>query len=686
MRRREFSKLMLAASAATALPGCLGSTRTSVAAKGHRVFVVAFDGLEPEIVKKLIASGRMPNLARLAQSGGLTKMATSTPPHTPVAFSNIISGADPGVHHVFDFIQRDPNPTEPELPVRPYFGSAEAVTPENQWAIPLGKWHLPLVGGHTRLLRRGPAFWDALIANGIDAEIYYLPSNYPPSPPEGPGRFRCVSGMGTPDLLGDYGTFTLFTPDAPLEGRQVGGGRFAFLSMVRNYAQADLIGPPNYLRSSSSTISAPPLRAVLDIARDPYAPVARISIDGQHILLNEGEWSHFVPVVFRTGIPGSPVLGAMGAPVSIQGMVRLFMKQVHPKFELYVSPINIDPMSPVNQISVPAGLASQLAARHGRFYTAGIPEDTKALSNGALDEDQFLSQSELAMQERIAQYREALSQFTQGCLFYYFGATDLVQHMFWRDRDERHPGRKAEQGDRFAAVIEDTYHEIDELVGDAAQAAGPTDTIIVLSDHGFNSFRRGFNLNSWLVDQNFIRLGDSERRALDPLFPGVDWRQTRAYGLGMNGLYLNAAGREKYGIVKEPQWRSLLEEIRDKLMAVLDDDGEPVIRQVDLAEDIYPGADRNVAPDLFVGYAAGYRASWDTVLGTMPLNLLVDNLDRWSGDHCIHPDVVPGVLVANRKVTVESPDIRDIAPTILNEFGIAPMPHMTGKPLFGNQL
>jgi predicted AlkP superfamily phosphohydrolase/phosphomutase len=377
-------------------------------------------------------------------------------------------------------------------------------------------------------------------------------------------------------------------------------------------------------------------------------------------------------------------LGALGAPVSIQGMVRLFMKQVHPKFELYVSPVNIDPMSPVNQISIPAGLSTQLAKRHGRFYTAGIPEDTKALSHGALDEDQFLAQSDLAMQERIAQYREAIADFRQGCLFYYFGATDLVQHMFWRDRDSQHPGRLAAQGDRYANVVEDAYHDIDQLVGDAMQAAEPTDTIIILSDHGFNSFRRGFNLNSWLVEEGYIRLGSSESQVLDPLFPNVDWNQTRAYGLGMNGLYLNAVGREKYGIVKQSQWRSLLGEIRDKLLAVRDVGGQVVIRNVDMVEDIYPGADRHIAPDLIIGYEEGYRASWETVLGTMPPDILVDNLERWSGDHCIHPELVPGVLVSNRTVTVDNPDLRDIAPTILNEFGIAQLPHMTGRPLFAN--
>jgi predicted AlkP superfamily phosphohydrolase/phosphomutase len=286
------------------------------------------------------------------------------------------------------------------------------------------------------------------------------------------------------------------------------------------------------------------------------------------------------------------------------------------------------------------------------------------------------------MQERIAQYRAALSEFRRGCLFFYFGSTDLIQHMFWRDRDPEHPGRQQAQGDRYAQVVEDAYREVDQLVGDALQAAAPTDTIMVLSDHGFNSFRRGFNLNSWLAEHDFLRLQDSSRQGSQEMFADVDWSQTAAYGLGMNALYLNAAGREKRGIVKSPQWRSKLEEIRDQLMGVRDVGGQPVIRRVDRVEDLYPGADREVAPDLIIGYEAGYRASWETVLGKMPRDLLVDNLDRWSGTHLISADLVPGVLVTSRPVTANKPDIRDIAPTILHEFGIAKPPHMTGQPLF----
>ncbi|MBI82028.1 MAG: nucleotide pyrophosphatase [Planctomycetaceae bacterium] len=680
MQRREFVKLAITATGAVAVPGCGGSTSSPPSRTDHRVYVLAFDGLDPRIVNSLLDAGRMPNLAKLKSRGGLHRLGTSTPPHTPVAFSNIISGADPGIHQVFDFIHRDCDAEG--LAIRPYFSTADVVAPELQWAIPLGKWHLPLSGERTELLRRGPAFWDTLVSQGIDTEIHYLPSNYPPQEPQGPGRFRCISGMGTPDLMGSYGEFTLFTPDVPRQGKIVGGGRFVHLSMHNHFATAELTGPSDFLRRPAADGDVPIMKVSVDICRDPKVPAATIVVDGKTSLLKEGEWSDWIPIVFRTSLPGSSVLQNLGVIPPMQGIVRLFMKQVHPKFELYVSPINIDPLSPINPISVPAGLAPDLARRHGRFYTAGIPEDTKSLSHGALDEDQFLAQSELAMQERILQYRDTLRRFQRGCLFFYFGATDLVQHMFWRDRDLEHPGRLPSQEDRYAEVVDDIYQQVDEIVGDALQAAGPTDTVMVMSDHGFTSFRRGFNLNSWLLEQGFIRLRNPSRQGQWEMFLNVDWSGTTAYGLGMNALYLNARGREKNGIVKESQWNSKLNEIRDKLLEVRDANGQPVIRRVDLVSKIYPQADNKIAPDLIVGYEDGYRASWDTVLGKMPREILVDNMDRWSGTHLISADLVPGILVTSSPVRINEPDIRDIAPTILAEFDIATPSQMSGRPLF----
>ena len=674
MRRREFLKLIATSTGASVL----GSSRagSGSAERGRRLFVLAFDGMDPVLVKDLMAAGRLPHFKRLAEMGSFKRIATSTPAQTPVAFSNIISGADPGTHQIYDFIHRDPNPTG-AWAVQPQLSTSGTLPPESERAISLGQWRIPLAAGQTQLLRRGDAFWNHLVRHGVDTTVYYIPSNYPPQTPVGKGRFRCISGMGTPDLQGGFGTFTLFTPDAPFGGRKVTGGVISYWFVDNHRAKGSLPGPKNFLHKSGKD-----MRFNFEIVRDPEAHVAMIEIAGHKILLKSQEWSPWIAIDFETGIPGSVLLDAAGAPTAARGMVRFFLKQVHPKLELYASPVNIDPIAPINQISVPPEFARQLAKRHGRFYTAGIPEDTKALTHGVLNEDEFLSQCHVVMDERRRQYRQALREFESGCLFFYFGETDLVQHMFWRDRDADHPGRDPRQGDQYGHVIDDLYVTMDGVVGEALAELGPDDTIMVLSDHGFNTFRRGFNLNTWLVDNGYIRLSKPLEQEKHEYFTNVNWQGTRAYGVGMNGLYLNEVGREKYGAVPTARRRGLLAEIADKLMQVRDDDGSQVIRNIYLTQDLYTGADPNIAPDLLVGYAGHYRASWSTVLGGMPRKLIEDNMDRWSGTHLIEADLVPGILFSNRQVVVKNPDLLDIAPSILGVFGIEKPTSMRGQSLF----
>ena len=257
MRRREFVKLGMSTTGAAWLSSCARRDKVANGVAARRVLVVAFDGLDPKIVQSLMDQGRLPNFKRLAGMGSFRSLATCTPPHTPVAFSNIISGTDPGKHHIFDFIHRDPNPPNPDPnsegpALRPFLSTADQQTPEQNWLLPdsisLGRWNLPLSSGDMMLLRRGPAFWDYLIERGIDTDIYYLPANYPSSTPEGPGRFRCMAGMGTPDLLGSYGEFTCLTPNTRMRGERVGGGRFVYLSMMRGgRGTAEIVGPDNFL-------------------------------------------------------------------------------------------------------------------------------------------------------------------------------------------------------------------------------------------------------------------------------------------------------------------------------------------------------------------------------------------------------------------------------------------------------
>lgn len=683
MDRRNFVKLALAAAPSSALASCSSLRQATLGgAAKRRVLAMAFDGMHPDITLSLMQQGHLPNFQRLASEGSFRRLKTCMPPHTPVAFSNIISGADAGLHQIFDFIHRDPSPADDRQALVPFFSTARAEQPEQQWTIPLGNWELPLAGATTQLLRRGPAFWDALIAAGIDTDIYYLPSNYPTPTPQGPGRFRAIGGMGTPDINGTYGEFSFLTFDTPRRGRHVDGGRFVRLSMFGDQGSAEIVGPPNHLRKPNAKGRRDRMKLAVHVVRDTERPVAQVTISNQSVLLNENEWSDWIPVRFSTGIPATTALGAVGAPTTALGIVRFFLKQVHPYVELYVSPVNIDPLNAVMPFSSPPEFARELASRHGRFYTNGIPEDTKAFSHGALNEDQFLTQIDLAHQDRVRQFRSALAEFQRGCLFFYFGTTDLLQHMFWRDRDPAHPGRTETQAAKYGTVIEEAYQGLDKLVGEALDHLDEDDLLLVLSDHGFDSFRRGFNLNSWLVENKFIDLLRPHQQGRHELFGNVDWSQTIAYGLGMNGLYLNQSGRERHGTVSTAKRLSTMAELRDRLLDVRDEDGTQVIDRVDLIQELYPDADPRVAPDLIIGYNAGYRASWETVLGKMPRELLVDNLERWSGTHLINPDHVPGLLLTNVEVVHPDPGLSDIAPTILNAFGIAAPAYMTGRPLF----
>jgi len=409
--------------------------------------------------------------------------------------------------------------------------------------------------------------------------------------------------------------------------------------------------------------------------------------------LKAGEWSDWTPIVFETGVPGSAALSTLQAPTSIQGMVRFYVKEIRPVLEVFVTPINIDPLAPAVPISVPSSFATELAQATGRYFTAGIPEHTAEIQQNALNEDQWLEKALMILDERIVQYHQALREFQSGCLFFYFGTPDQISHVFWRDQDPEHPGRVAAQGDRYARVIEDIYVKMDELVGDAIQAIGEDGTLIIMSDHGFASFRRGFNLNTWLAQNGYISRqeagsddddDDEDDDVPSPAasggpFADVDWSRTTAYGLGLNGLYVNLKGREKFGSVAEADTRPLLEKLAEELLAVRDADGAQVIDKVYIVADDYPEANSRIAPDLLIGYARNYRAGWSTLLGDFSNEILEDNRDRWSGDHCIAAHLVPGILLSNRKIIVDDPQLADLAPTILDVFGLPAPPEFAGR-------
>jgi predicted AlkP superfamily phosphohydrolase/phosphomutase len=526
--------------------------------------------------------------------------------------------------------------------------------------LTIGPGQFPLSGGSVELLRQGRPFWDVLEQHGIETTIVRMPANFPPSGTAA----RELSGMGTPDILGTYGTFTLFTSEPfAFGGRPLSGGTVHAVDIVDGAVQAALEGPRNPFRVDATTLQAPFTAYV-----DASTRYVKLVVGDQERLLGVGEWSDWLPVEF-----------AMLPTQTLRTEARFYLKQLDPYFQLYVSPLNIDPIAPALPISTPGRYAADLARATGRFYTQGMPEDTKALKTGVLTADEFLEQAGIAGAENIRQYDHVLDQFDHGVLFYYFGNVDQVSHMMWRARDPGHPAYDAARDAPHARVVEDLYVQLDGIVSKTIARLGPEDLLVVMSDHGFTSWRRSFHLNTWLRDQGYLAVKDP-RRTEDPgYFENVDWRRTRAYALGLNGLYVNVKGREKDGIVDRAERAAVASEIAGRLLATIDPaTGTPAITKVFTREQVYSMAGKEeIAPDLIVGYAKGTRGSDESALGALTRDVFADNTEPWSGDHCMDPEAVPGILLTNRRLRKPARSLSTLAGAILAELGIADFPART---------
>lgn len=613
-------------------------------APGARVVVLGFDGMDYGLTRELMAEGRLPHFSKLAAEGSFAPLGTSVPPQSPVAWSNFITGRDPGAHGIFDFVHRDPETRAP------YLSTSRTIPPSR--TIGLGRYQFPLSGGRVELLRHGQPFWERLAEDGIATTIVRMPANFPPSGTAD----RELSGMGTPDLLGTYGTFTFYSSELfAFGGRALSGGRLQRVHIRDLVVRSTLRGPDNpFLREPT------PLETPFTAYLDPREPVAKIVVAEEERVLAAGEWSDWVPVTF-----------SMIPTQSLTGMVRFYLKQVRPEFELYASPLNIDPLAPALPISTPGSWAAEIARATGRFYTQGMPEDTKALEEGVFTRDEFLAQARLAGGEVRRQLTHALEAFESGLLFYYVGNVDQVSHMLWGAMDPEHPAYDPERDAKYAGVVRELYVELDAMVGETLARLPPDTTLIVMSDHGFASWRRAFHLNSWLRDAGYLALLDPLRQDDPGYFENVDWSRTRAYGIGLNGLYLNLAGRESRGVVASADRDGLLAELSAALLEVVDPaTGQPAITKVYRAGEVFGAADHpELMPDLLVGYAKGTRCSNESALGGIPREVIVDNTGEWTGDHCMDHEAVPGILLTNRKLQRPAPSLEHLAAAILAEFG-----------------
>ena len=614
-----------------------------------RVVVVGLDGLEPSIVAAMLDAGELPHFARLVQAGGgLARVATTSPAQTPVAWSTFATGLNPGGHGIFDFIRRDPATYQPDLALNRH----EQKSP----------WLPPRAVNS----RGGTPVWDHLGKAGLSSTILRCPCTYPASLERG----RMLSGMGVPDLRGGLGTSTYYTtvPGVePLESENV-----VILPRPSDPTGAiatHLVGPRN-------PKDRRPIPFEFTIHPDPAERSVTIRSRGEpaELVVREGTWSDWLRVKFKVGLLQS-----------IRGMVRFSLRRVEPELELYASPINFDPAAPPFPVSAPAGYAADLAEEIGLYYTTGMVEDHAGLSNGRIDERAFLDQCEIAWNERELMMMRELDRFEEGLFYCLFDTPDRVQHMFWRFGEPDHPANLGRApGPEFAQVVRDQYRRSDAIIGRALAFADDRTLVIALSDHGFNSFQRGVHVNTWLHSHGLLALRDDlPPGAAMPAFPAcVDWSRTKAYALGLGGIYLNLEGREGAGIVTQADAAALTEAIAGDLSGLIDPErGKVAIRSVKPRAALYHGAFASESPDLVVNYAEGYRVSWGASLGGVPAGHFEDNRKAWSGDHIIDPALVPGVLMMNRPFQGDGANLLDLAPTILDALGGEPARDMEGRTL-----
>ena len=611
------------------------------------VIVLGFDGMDYELTKQMMAEGRLPNLSKLAAQGAFRPLGTSMPPQSPVAWSNFITGLDAGGHGIYDFIHRDPKT------MIPYLSTSRAEASDRK--LKFGKYQIPLGADKVELLRHGQPFWEVLEKRGIHTTVVRMPANFPPS---GTASHE-LSGMGTPDILGTYGIFSYYTTDPfTWAGKDVSGGKVYNVGVNEGVVKGTLYGPTNPFLVEAAKISAP-----FTVYVDDVEPVAKIVVGSEERVLEVGEWTDWVPISLD-------LVPTQSVPV----IARFFLKSVRPDFGLYVTPLNLDPRQPAMPISHPGSYAGELAAATGPFYTQGMPEETKAFKAGVFTAAEFEKQARIAGDEVVRQYAYVLDQFRDGLLFYYFGNGDQVSHMMWRAMDPAHPAYKPADA-AFADTVKKIYEQFDRIVGDTLPRVEAGATLVVMSDHGFTSWRRAFHLNTWLRNEGYLTARDPNLEDDPGLYANVDWSRTRAYALGLNGLYINVAGREKDGVVDPGQREALAREIGEKLLRAVDPKtGERAVTKVLRREEYRDRGHLETGPDVIVGYAKGMRGSDESALGKLMPEAVTDNTEEWSGDHCMDPDAVPGILFTSRPLRKPAAKLDELAAAVLAEFGVEGFP------------
>jgi predicted AlkP superfamily phosphohydrolase/phosphomutase len=656
----------------------------------ERVFVIGFDGMDPTLARKWMDEGKLPNLKKLSEEGVFRTLNTTQPSESPTAWASFATGANPGKHSIYDFLRRDFDTYLPD------FNMIRREPPEFLWGF------FPKKRPRIVSTRGGTSFWVHAANDGVRSVVLTVPVTFPP---EDLGHGQMLGGLPLPDIRGTLGTFYYWATDLSSfeEGNTEFGGFLKRLLPEDGIAQTVLKGPENPIlkqeeaelkkRKGAGGLTDKETSRLDELAtgKDINLPMtvhwkegskeARIEIQGQTVELKTGDWSPWVPLTFK-----------VNALIRVHGMTQFHLIDADRELRIYASPVNMDPRNPPIPISKPDGFSADLAKTLGLYRTLGWAESgDKPLNEGRLTEAEFLYDSDKAMDDRERIIFERLKEDDWDLFVAAIETTDRVSHMMWRLIDPRHPMYDKDLAEKYGDSIEKVYRRADDLVGRLRAKVPKEAVFMVMSDHGFHSFRREVNLNTWLVQNGYMTFhGQSQEKTLQDLFgrgkfwEGVDWTKTRVYAVGLGQIYFNLKGRESKGVVSAgAEYKALQDEVAAKLVELVDPDTkEKVFRAIYRRDDIYSGEYIKEAPDLQVGFNDGYRVGWQDTLGTIRRAVVENNNKKWSGDHCATAtEISGGVFFSNRPITTESPHIMDLAPTILKLLEV-PLPgDLDGKPV-----
>ena len=541
--------------------------------------------------------------------------------------------------------------------------------------------------------RGGQTFWKVADDHGVRARVIGAPVAWPADEALTVGKM--TTGLATPDAMATFHTYTLFTePHHELAGGITEmSGRVESLEFENGVAQAVLLGPPaKFDRERWSQWEAgeldrmPRERIPFTVTRKDDGGVTLTfgeqAVEKNAFDLAVGEWRRHFRVKYQ-----------LGAIAELYGDVSFKLLAGDNRVRLYATPVQFDPLVPNKRFAVsdPLEFAPWLAEEYGVYQTVGWAEATSALNDGVIDHETFLETCRYSFDEKREQILGLLERDKEWDMLVAFTyEVDRVCHMMWRHMDPTHPNHDPTAPDSWRNAIRDFYIKYDTLVGEVLERLPDNTALIVCSDHGFAPFYRAVNLNRWLRDEGYLVLKeDTGAPTMEHLFDNssgyyapYDWSRTKAYALGLSKIYINREAREPEGIVSEDEADALMDEIIGKLKALRDDDAHgnaKVISGVWKATDIWEGNRVSEAGDLQIGYAWGYRVSWQTSLGGADEPLIFDNLKNWSGDHCsFDPAIVPGVVFSNRKLEAKQFRLVDVGMTALNHLEV-PLPDLGPK-------